>query len=193
MKAKPTHWLRLAVLALLAMLLALPVQAQGGQSVAPQAEPVAIEMVPASRFAVVGDTFRIQVMVRSGAQPIYGAQVFINFNPKRLECLEVIPGGPLTDIFPLPDGAIDNVKGQVNYAAGKLLGDAASGSFELVTLRMRALAATSSTPLTYAVDKPRITTVVGGDGLRYPLQLLEGQVSIAASANTVRLPLILRN
>ena len=194
MRHELATWSRCAILAALAaLMLALPAQSRAGQGTAPQEDAVTVEMVPLSKSVVVGDTFEIQVMIRAADNPVTGAQAYLNFNPRRLECLEVIPGNTLTDLFPVPDGPIDNVKGQINFAAGKLLGDAPSGTFELMTVRLRALSVTSGTNLSYSTEQPRATTVVGNVGHRYPLLLLESQISAAPGAKVISLPLILRN
>ena len=186
--------LALVVLALLAAGLAgdNAVYAQTNLVTQPQDGAVIMQVLPFNISAGVGAVFEVRLEIQAGSYQVEGAQAYMSFNPKRLECLEVIPGNTLTDIFPIPGGTIDNAQGHINFAAGKLLGDAPSGNFDLLTARFRALSVATDTQLGFSTEIPRQTAVVAA-GYQLPLQLLDGRVSISMGLKVIRLPLILRD
>jgi hypothetical protein len=183
---------------------------RGALETAAEEGAVIMEIQPQTSVVSVGAEFTVRVMIRSGEQLVDAAQVFIDFDPAILEALEVIPSPDLPQELPLPIPKIDNQAGQINYVAGKLLGQLPSGVFTVMSIRMRALQLTVGAPLTIVKRRALsatsyLDTAVSSEGQRLSLTLNSGRVIVAMptatpspeptstpSGRRIHLPLLLR-
>ncbi len=135
----------------------------GTQHVALLNGTVGLSIQPANTTVVVGQEFTLDIVVEAGAQPVDAVDAFVDFDPALLQVLELIPGTTLPTIL---QSVFDNTAGQIDYAAGRPLGDGpASGTFTLATIRFRAVAVTAGTQLTFVFDPPTRNTDVFFEGL----------------------------
>lgn len=157
---------------------------------------VVVAVKPQTEKVHTGETFTLKVIIRAGDRQVDGAQIFLDFDPKVLQVLEVTLLPPLhTPIY----NQVDNENGRVSYAAGLLLGTLPSGTFDLVEMTLQAQAPTGGTYLTFTHDIPR-RTAVSLQGYLLPLRTEDGRVIVTSSATSptpntwprVLLPLILR-
>lgn len=97
-----------------------------------------------------GTTFRVEVLLSTGNQPVDSAEVLITFDPNILEVVN-IQGNPAAEIIPgdalslLLANHVDNTAGRIVYSASRRFGDPApAGDLVLATIRFRADAQTLS-------------------------------------------------
>ena len=84
----------------------------------------------------VGQLFEVEVTVEAeSASPVDTVQVYLDFDPFLLQVVEINPGARLEIVL---QSGFDNLRGQVDYAAGTL-GDSSQVSFTLVSLTFQAI------------------------------------------------------
>ncbi len=117
---------------------------------------------PATGSYGIGQLFTVDIMVNAGAQPVDGAQAFINFNPAYLTVVDAA-GNPTNQIIPGSAfsshllNSVDNAAGQISYSDGQLTGSPISGLFTLATIRFKANSAVASTAVDFSMSAPRQT------------------------------------
>jgi hypothetical protein len=118
---------------------------------------------PASTTVEVGQEFAVDIVVQAGQQPVDAVDAFVDFDPALVQVLEIMPGTALPTFL---QSSFDNTTGQINYSAGRpLVNGPASGTFTLATIRLRALAPTPGTQLTFVFEPPSRKTDVFFQGL----------------------------
>lgn len=113
---------------------------------------VVIRVRPATTAVAVGDRFEVSVEVDAGAQDVDGAAAYLNFDPGRIEALEIRGGSALAE--PLFTN-IDNAAGRADYVAGTF-SMFPTGQFELVKVVFRSKAP-GMTSLGFNTGAPRVT------------------------------------
>ncbi len=102
-----------------------------------------------------GAEFDLMVSVVAGAQAVDAAQVNLNFDPAVLQVVSTTPGGTLSTVLSGPTSGA----GTVDFAAG-ILGGSTSGTFNLLSVRFRALTSSSGTQITFNTTAPRNSDVL---------------------------------
>lgn len=173
-----------------------------GPSATPTATPtggVEIAVEPVYRLVEAGSIFTVDLVICSGAQPVDGAQAFLDFDPAYLTVVDAA-GNPADSVISGTALAwelqnhVDNALGHIDYASGAEAGHPApSGEFVLATVRLKAKAATDGTWLLFHRGAPRDTKVVY-DTASILSRITDGLIVIAPEPwpYRVRLPLILR-
>ena len=109
-----------------------------------------------------GGRFAVEVVVRAGPNhAVDTVQVYLDFDPDKLEALKIQPGNALE--YQLQNG-LDNGAGEVDCAAGTL-GSPVAWPFTFLTVNFQALERLAEGPTTIflAGAAPRRTrTVLGG-------------------------------
>jgi len=137
---------------------------------------VAVSIVPATYTAAVGETFTVDIQL-SGAELVRGASAYIDFDTNYLEVQSITPGTTLDTVL---QNDYDNAAGTIDYAAGKLSGTLPTGTFTLATIELKALAETSSTPLTFVFEWPgRVTDVITTGAVTVLGTVTDGEITIA--------------
>jgi hypothetical protein len=145
-----------------------------------------------------GQVFAIDIRVIAGDQPVDGAEVHVDFSPAHLQVVD-LAGNPInqveagTSLDVVLANSADNSTGQVDYAAGKLIGESPSGTFVLATIRFKAMSGTGggTTPLMFINTQSRETIVTFG-GESVLAGTTDGSVSIGATQGTLQDPLPLQ-
>jgi len=110
--------------------------------------PVTLSFHPAHSDVALNSTFRVDVMLNSGAQPIDSVDTFIAFDPRIVQVVDIYgkPANQVTAGVDLPlvlQNSVNNTTGRIAYGAGRRLGDKApAGVFRLATIRFRAVSQT---------------------------------------------------
>ncbi len=136
---------------------------------------VALVISPASVSTNQGTLFDVTVQVQAGAAFVDGAAAFVDFDPTKLQAVNITGGGEL------PDGLTiraDNSVGELDFAAGNL-GGYPTGTFTLATIKFRALAQ-GTTPLVFGSRQPRNTDATYG-GASVIGSATGAQVSVGAA------------
>jgi hypothetical protein len=115
---------------------------------------VEMSIVPSTSQVNVGETFEIAINVQAGEQEVDSASAYLDFDPTYLEVVNMTSGDHLNLTL---ENSFDNGAGSINFAAGKLAAPFPYGDFELVTIRLRAKAATARTPLGFVFNPSRRT------------------------------------
>lgn len=179
--AKAAHT---AIIVLLAMLLALVVGvAPAGAAPSQQGGGLAIALVPGTATATVGEEFTLSVEVRAGGQVIDGASSFLNFDPAVLEVVSTTPNTSLLDTVVV--STFNNTLGEVDYAAGNLFPPTASGTFTILTVRLRAKAASGGASITFNTASPRQTAALIGGSSIVSVQTSGATVAVSGGATVV--------
>ena len=125
---------------------------QSGDTLAPSeqshqpTQAVTMLIEPTSTSVKPGDLFSVRVQLQTGNQKLDGAQILLDFDPQLLQVEHLMAG----EAFPLAlANHVDNRNGTLTFAAGTLEAFP-SGTFDVLTLQLRALAATDGTQLTFA-------------------------------------------
>lgn len=127
--------------------------------------------------SVVPETvFDVNIQISSGEQLVDTAQASINFDPKFLEVVEIIPGTELpTELV----RAYDNQSGTIDYAHGALPpAQPAKGLFTLATVKFRAKAEISTTQISFNQGLPRQSGIFYQGG---SVQTQDAPLSLAIS------------
>jgi len=144
----------------------------------PSGGTVVLSVEPAASNVYIGQEFEVHIMVQADTQELDGASAYLDFDTTYLEVVSMTSGGDLDLVL---ENSFDNGTGQINYAAGKLVAPFPSGTFELVTIRLRAKAETSVTPLSFVFDAARMTDAsFGGESVFN--QAEDGTVNISIGA-----------
>jgi hypothetical protein len=125
--------------------------------------------VPSFVGASVGEVFAVDVMAESRSQPFDTVQVYLDFDPALLQCVDAA-GSPITETIPISptlvlQNEVDNEAGQVNYAARVNFGEPPlTGRVQVTRLYFRPVAATppEGTPLEFNWTTPRRTDILSG-------------------------------
>jgi parallel beta-helix repeat protein len=120
---------------------------------------VVMGVVPSTSQVKVGETFEVEIQVQAGEQQVDGASAYLEFDPTLLEVVNMTSGDHLNLTL---ENSFDNGAGSINFAAGKLTSPFPSGDFELVTISLRAKAATARTPLGFVFNPSRRTYATFG-------------------------------
>ena len=116
---------------------------------------VRLYLAPASVNTAVNSLFTLDVMLETGAQPVNSVELYLTFNPALVRIVDT-SGNPASAIdsdlnnltTPLINTA-NNSTGQIRYDAGRLTGAPPTGTFRVATIRFKALAETSGTPVSF--------------------------------------------
>ena len=129
---------------------------------------VDLTLATATQTVKLGDTFDVVIQAQSGSQEVVGADVFLNFDPSRLEVVDIdnvtagtqILGGLslTTELW----NSADSSSGQIDYSAGKFI-SFPKGTFTIATVCFRALGTASpiDTVVDFSTSFDRPTKVVG--------------------------------
>ena len=148
---------------------------------------VSISIDPLSTTTWVNSIFTVDIVIEAGDQPVDGAEAHIDFNPDYLTVVDA-DGNPTNSIIggsALPtelQNSVDNSQGTIDYAAGMLVGTPPTGTFTLATIRFKAVAEISETPIVFSFTSPRKTDVVF-EGQSILGEHTDGSVRIEAGAN----------
>jgi hypothetical protein len=123
--------------------------------------PVILSVDPQESNVAIGQEFDVNILVKAGTQHVDGVSAYIDFDPIYLNAKNMTSGSHLDQPI---DKSFDNKKGHIDFVAGKLTAPFPSGDFELVTIRLKAMAETpeAGTPLKFVFDPPRRTDVTFG-------------------------------
>jgi len=127
--------------------------------IVPSAGTVVMAVVPSMTEVNVGETFEIVVEVQAGEQEVDGASAYLNFDPAIVRVDAMVSGGVLPIVL---DNRFDNSAGTLNFAAGTFVPPFPSGTFNLVTIQMTALAVSAGSALDFNAVLPRQTNVTSG-------------------------------
>ena len=109
----------------------------------------------------VGESLQIDVWVEAGPNnPVDTVQVYLNFDPAKLQVLDVFGSGALEAEL---QANWDNDRGHIDYAAGTLVGTPVNAPFVLVSIEFEAVAATGTdgTGVAFApLEAPRQTKAI---------------------------------
>jgi CSLREA domain-containing protein len=138
-------------------------------AVSPLEDAVSLSLMPGFIEAPVGDVFAVDVMAERRTQPFDIVQVYLDFDPDQLQCVDA-SGNPISETVPISptevvQNEIDNEAGEVNYAARVAFGEPAlTGRVQVTRLYFRPVAATPAegTQLTFNWTTPRRTDVLSG-------------------------------
>jgi len=138
-------------------------------AVSPLTDTVTLSLAPGFVEAAVGEVFAVDVMAESRSQPFDTVQVYLDFDPALLQCVDAA-GNPITETVPISptlvlQNEVDNEAGQVNYAARVSFGlPPLTGRVQVIRLYFRPIAATppQGTPLEFNWTTPRRTDVLSG-------------------------------
>jgi hypothetical protein len=115
---------------------------------------LALEIVSSSGNVRAGSIVEVQVVARTGAQQIDGAQFVMRYDPHRLQPVDwegraatgADPGLTLPAVL---GNWIDTTGGAIGYASGVLHGSTPSGSITVASVRLKVLAGTGPTRLAF--------------------------------------------
>jgi uncharacterized repeat protein (TIGR01451 family) len=137
-----------------------------------------LALSPESVTTGVGETFELEIEVRTGEQEINAASAYLNFDESYLEVVSITPGDELPVII---QNDFDNANGELDFAAGILSTDYPSPTFTLATVTFRTLALTDSgtdgTPIAFNTTLPRSSDITFG-GLSIISQMLDSTVFV---------------
>jgi len=138
-------------------------------ALSPLADTVTLSLVPSFVESSMGEVFSVDVMAESRTQPFDTVQVYLGFDPTRLQVVDE-SGNPVTQTVPISptmvlQNEVDNTAGQVNYAARVPLGDTPlTGRVRVTRLYFQAIATTpaAGTQVEFNWTNPRRTDVLSG-------------------------------
>jgi hypothetical protein len=123
------------------------------------ASTVVLSVEPPESNVSIGQEFEVNILVKAGSQQVDGASAYLDFDPTYLEVVNMTPGDQLNLTL---DNSFDNAAGSINFAAGRLTAPFPSRDFELVTISLKAKAATSKTTLQFLYNPPKRTDATFG-------------------------------
>jgi len=151
-----------------------PGRAGGSRNAPNRAEAGTVQIVinPSTKTVNVDDVFTMVIEVQAGAQAVSAVDAFVDFDPTKLQVVDA-GGSPASGIeqgTTLPavfQNSADNILGRIDYSAATFSPFPPSGTFTLATIRFKALAATTGTPVAFSQTTPRVTTAayLGSDVL----------------------------
>lgn len=124
----------------------------------PTAEPdgeVVMSLSPVSIAAHPGQRFEIEVLVRT-QQFVDGAVAHIDFDPAVMQVASIAPGGVLGNIL---QNQVDNLQGQLDFAAGTLSAPFPTSNFVLATISFTATNLANISPISFVTAAPRQSSV----------------------------------
>ena len=129
------------------------------------ANGVALKLVPSAVVVRSGEVAAIDVILESGAQPVDGADVYLNFDPNYLAIVDE-HGQAVTQIsqgsaFPtLLQNSVDAAKGLINFSAGILVGASPMGTLQVARFYVSPLQTSVKwTTVSFSSIGPRRTDV----------------------------------
>ncbi|NOZ27514.1 MAG: hypothetical protein GXP39_05605, partial [Chloroflexi bacterium] len=133
---------------------------------APRSDRVTLKLSPAVGHVRAGETFRVEMEILAGDQPVDGVSAYLNFDPNVLRVVDE-EGNPATRV--IPGTTLSNVTlNRVIHALGRIdfsaQGDATAGRFTVAIVRFQAITTTNNVPLTWSVTAPRQSDVTSGGG-----------------------------
>lgn len=152
--------------------------------------PVQLYLNPASATVATGETFTLDVMVNTDAQPINNVELYISFDPAKLQVVDLAGNPASTVIADLAAlniellNSADNSAGLIRYDAGRLTGAPPTGVFRVASIPFKALAESANATVSYLPDTDVFyngASVLGGSsGASIVIQAgcLEGQVTL---------------
>jgi hypothetical protein len=162
---------------------------------ASMAQTVLLDLNPPSSAVSTDQVFAVDVRIIAGMQPVDGAEIHLDFDPTYLQVVDgvgdpasVVDGGSALEVQIL--NSVDNVAGEIDYAAGSFSPSPPSDTFVLATIRFKALASTGgvATPVPFVSRGGSPTDVVyqtesvlGGTS--------DGSVTISGASGTLENPL----
>jgi len=145
-----------AALALMAAL--VPQPSMGAEDVGAVVDLV---LLPSSQTVGIDDIFDVAIQAQCNGQDVTGIAAFIDFDPNYLEVQSVTDGCTLTD-FVVSD--YDNVAGTIDYNAGTFTQPLPSGTFNVATIKFKAVNPDGNIPLNFSATFPRESYAdFGGD------------------------------
>ncbi len=168
---------------------------QGAAALLATLSGVQVGITPHMTEVAPGDVFSVDVLVDAGSQPVDGAEVYLDYDPSRLQVVDAtgssadhVENGAALDV--VLRNHVDNAAGRIDFAAGTFSATPPSGTFALLTIRLKALSLTGSpsTALSFVHEPPRKTNVVYA-GLSVLGATDDGVVALRL-ANQVYLPLV---
>jgi hypothetical protein len=136
------------------------------------------------------------VQVKAGDQPVDGVEAHVSFDPQVLTVVDADGNGAeeVTGVTGVLDTEIqnhvDNAAGTIDYGAGSLSGEPASGTFDLAHIRFKALRPAAASDLSFVAAGGRKSDVAF-QGTSVLGELVDGEVTVAGQMR-VHLPLVLR-
>jgi len=161
-------------------------------AVSPLTDTVTLSLVPSFVEALVGEVFVVDVMAESRTQPFDTVQVYLDFDPTLLQCVDAA-GNPITETIPISptlvlQNEVDNEAGQVNYAARVAFGDPPlTGRVQVIRLYFQSIAPTApeGTPLEFNWTTPRRTDILS-EIISVLGRIAEAQVRAAGDPATIQ-------
>ncbi len=147
------------------------------------ASAVTVVLTPATVIVSPMNTFGVEVMLRTGSQPVDGVQVYLTYDPAVLQVLSATPDATALPIEILPP-AWDNATGALAYAAGILSEPAPSGDLRVLTIRFRALSPHPGSTIAFATADPARTTKVSYSGAILAANLTPSVVTVVSATPT---------
>lgn len=153
---------------------------------------VSIAIEPPSTTVDGGDYFDLDVRISAETEEVAAADVYLDFDPRVLEMVEIRDGQTLPVLAKL----YDNHTGIIDIGAGTL-GTPVTGSFVLATLRFRARSSTQggTTSVSFSLTAPRQTVVKDTGDHNLLGSVSDGQVGITATTpvSSICLPIVVRH
>lgn len=121
-------------------------------------------LLPASQTVAPNSSFGVDIQVQSNGESVNAVASYIDFNPAYLRVQSFTPaanwGGNATAVL---ENTVDNVAGRINFAGG-LLGQTASGNFNIATINFMTRATAGNTNINFHFAPPiqRNTDVLSG-------------------------------
>ena len=151
-----------------------------GDSIDPQDPPtpssgtVNFKFDPDARTGNTGDIVDFDLVVEAGSQSVDTVALYIEFDPAMLQVVDS-SGNPATEIevdlgtlnTPLAN-SVDNTSGTIRYDAGKLTGEAASGTFRVASFRVKLIGGPGTITIRYVAPSDAFyqgDSVVGNRGV----------------------------
>lgn len=152
-------------LALILVLLLFSLVALGGSPIFAQSESrVELYLDPPTISGNSGDTIDLAIKANPNEQIFSAVDIFLDFDPQLLECVQVQPGTVLTIQLA---SRVDNDKGEIGYCAGMPLGTvySSSNSFTVATVSFKVKSeVTGSASIIFHTEMPRKTGVFYAGG-----------------------------
>ena len=149
---------------------------------------VHLRVMPFVSTLTCSGPFEKEVVVEAGRQPVAIAEVYLDFDPARLEVVSIGDGAGLW----VWSKTFDNALGRIDVRAGSL-GPPPQGTFTLVTLYLRAkeCSASTATGITHSFAGFRRTLVKDEISRDVLEQAHDGVVYLNAPTHWLYLPLVL--
>lgn len=145
---------------------ARPGAQQASLSALARPDDVLLKLVPGTIVVRPGAIVPVDVVMEAGAQPVDGADIYLDFDPRYLVIVDEL-GNPAQAIAPgaaFPDllqNSVDNDLGQINFSAGVLSGEPPTGSLAVARfyVSQRRSPYNGWTTISFSQQRPRQTEV----------------------------------